>query len=195
MILKIHITFFLALLYNLYIGKKEIFFIAYLFIIMHELAHMIMALLLNVDIKEIILLPFGVIAKYTGNIKLVKEFFIALAGPIASFVFAYIYHNDVYLKVNLLILLFNLIPIYPLDGGRIIKVLILGIFGKQLGNKLNKVLNYIIIFFLLLFAIYITIAYKNISLLLISIYIFKKFKEEMKKDRMISIINYLQMNE
>ncbi|MBQ9314059.1 MAG: site-2 protease family protein [Clostridia bacterium] len=194
MILKIHITLFLALLYNLYIGKKEIFFIAYMFIIMHELAHMIVAILLKVDIEEITLLPFGATAKYSGKMNLCKEFFIALAGPLASLLFAFIYHNDTYFKVNLLILVFNLIPIYPLDGGRMLKVLLTCVLGKKLGVKINNLLNKIAIIFLITFAFYMAFQYKNYSFLLINLYVLKIYKEERQKDRILSIINYLQIN-
>ena len=103
MTLKIHITLLFVLLYNLFIAKKEIYFIAYLFIIMHELSHMIMALLLKVDIEEIVLLPFGATAKYRGKITLTKEFFIALTGPVASLLFAYLYHHRIYFFINFLI--------------------------------------------------------------------------------------------
>ena len=123
MILKIHASLLIALLYNLYIAKKKIYFITYLFIIMHELSHMITALLLKIDIKEIVLLPFGVTAKYAGKITAIKDLAISLAGPLASLLFAIAYHSKLYFRINILIALFNLIPIYPLDGGRILKTI------------------------------------------------------------------------
>ena len=195
MILKIHITLLLAFLYNLYIGKKKIFFIAYMFIIMHELSHMIMALILNVDIEEITLLPFGVNAKYSGRINMLNEFLIAIIGPIATLFFAFVYQNDTYFKINFLILLFNLIPIYPLDGGRIIRVFFVRVLGQKLGNKLNKLLNHFFMSVLIFFAIYMLIKYKNISFLLLSIYVWRIYREEIQKDKLQSIINYLQMNQ
>lgn len=194
MVLKIHITLLLALLYNLYIGKKEIFFIAYLFVVMHELAHMIMALLLKVDIEEITLLPFGTTAKYKGKINIVNEFLIAIAGPIASYFFAFAYHNNIYLKINLLILIFNLLPIYPLDGGRMIKTFLIAILGQKKGNQMNTYLSRISIFFLLFFAMFMFVRYQNISFLLLSLYVLKIHQEEIEKDKIRFIINYLQID-
>jgi len=194
MILKIHITLLLALLYNLYISKKSIFFIAYLFIIMHELSHMIVALLLNVDIQEITLLPFGATARYIGKINPLKEFLIAIAGPFATLIFAFFYHHDTYFKVNILILLFNLIPIYPLDGGRILKVILIFIFKNKWGNRIHEYCNKLILFLFIIFAIYLLIKYKNISFLVISLYVLKISREEMKKDKALKRINYLQID-
>lgn len=194
MILKIHLTLLLALLYNLYIAKKEIYFIAYMFIIMHELSHMIVALLLNVDIQEIVLLPFGATAKYSGNISKIKEFLIALSGPLASFIFAFVYHNSIYYKINILIILLNLIPIFPLDGGRIMKVLLHILFGEKIGNKINKYLNVFFIITFLFFALYMMKQTKNFSLLIIWFYILKISLEENKKEKILSRINYLQID-
>lgn len=193
MTLKVHVSLLLALLYNLYFGKKDIFFIAYMFIIMHELAHMIVALILNIDIAEITLLPFGATAKYKGKISLKQEFLISIAGPIASLFFAYIYHNNTYLKINLLIFIFNMLPIYPLDGGRILKVFFVIIFGRKLGNELNKYFEIFILIIIFLLSLYFLIMLKNCSLLLITLYVFKIKHEEIKKEKILSIINYLQI--
>ena len=136
MIVKVHISFCIALLYQLFVVKKKIYWITYLFIVMHELAHMITALLFKVDIAELHLLPLGVTAKYVGDIKGKKEFWIAMSGPFASLLFAWWYHNPLYWYINIFIALFNCIPIEPLDGGRMVKVLFTCIKGESKGKKL-----------------------------------------------------------
>ena len=57
MIIKIHLTWFIGILYMFINGNLELFFCYYMFILMHELAHMITAIILDVDISEISLLP------------------------------------------------------------------------------------------------------------------------------------------
>lgn len=121
MSIKIHIYLILMSAYMFAIGKIETFAYFYLFVIMHELSHILIALTLKVDVKEIDLLPIGITAKYEKNNSLVRELIISLAGPLASFLFAYIFKNETYKIMNFAIALFNLVPIYPLDGGRIVR--------------------------------------------------------------------------
>lgn len=193
MILKIHMTLFIALFYNLFVLKKRIFFIAYMFIIMHELSHMIMALIVGVDIDEIVLLPFGASAKYSGNITLIKEFLIAIAGPITTLFFSILYHNNTYTMVNILIFLFNMIPIYPMDGGRILKVFFALIFKKKVAEKISLYSDIVMIILLVFLATFLLFQYNNPSLLIMSIYILKISREERKKDMILNAINYLQI--
>lgn len=155
---------------------------------------MIVALLLNIDIEEITLLPFGAIAKYKGNINLIQEFLIAIAGPIASLFFAVIYNNDIYFKVNLLIVFLNILPIYPLDGGRILKVLLIKIFKAKLGAKINYYINKSFIVILICFALYMALKYNNYAFLILSIYILKIWKDQIQKEKIQELINYLQIN-
>ena len=54
--------------YMFAIGKIEMFAYYYLFVLMHELSHILVALILKVDVKEIELLPIGINAKYENKI-------------------------------------------------------------------------------------------------------------------------------
>lgn len=57
MTLKIYVSFIFMLFYNYFFGNLKLFVMFYLFILMHELSHMIVAVLLNVDIQEISFTP------------------------------------------------------------------------------------------------------------------------------------------
>lgn len=195
MIIKLHLSLIVFLLYNLFLGKSDIFIMSYMFIIMHELSHMIIALCLNIDISEIELMPFGVNAKYIGKISLIKELLISLAGPIVSLLCAVLYDNEIYCLINIVIVLFNLIPIYPLDGGRILKVLLKVIFGEKNGNKFSIcITNFLVVLFFLI-SLFIAAYLKNFTFLILTIYILKISKNEMQKDKIITAINYLQTDE
>lgn len=112
-------------------------------VVLHELGHSLTAQKYHIPTKDITLLPIGGLARFE---KLPeepkKELIIAIAGPIVNFVIAgiiYIFWDKVtfsieelrvitaenfvfmFMYVNLFIGLFNLIPAFPMDGGRILR--------------------------------------------------------------------------
>jgi len=109
-------------------------------IIIHEFSHSLVARKYGMDIKGITLFIFGGVAEMKDEPDNPKtEFLMAIAGPIASLVLSvlfgmlYQYASAVELPVpitgilgylstiNLLLALFNLVPAFPTDGGRILR--------------------------------------------------------------------------
>lgn len=108
-------------------------------LILHELAHSVIARHYDVEIKGITLFVFGGVAELGSEPKTAgSEFLIALAGPVMSLVLALgfwfmgllLSAMDVsavsavigYLAlINLVLAVFNLLPAFPLDGGRILR--------------------------------------------------------------------------
>ncbi len=97
---------------------------------------------------------------------------------------------------NILILLFNLMPIYPLDGGRIIKSILHIRLGNQEAKKyINEISNISMFFFTFLCSIAI-LYFKNIAYFLICIALWviiisenKKFRNDMKIYDLIKLTN------
>lgn len=105
----------------------------------HELAHALVARLEGIEIEEIVLHPFGGLARmkrFPDNPK--TEFRIAIAGPVANFFFGILFliamviagafnataTATVFFLLffgNILLAIFNLFPGYPLDGGRVLR--------------------------------------------------------------------------
>ena len=114
----------------------------FLSVLGHELSHALMARAEGIEIEEIVLHPFGGLARLRNEPENPRaEFRIAVAGPAASFLFALISFllllpammsdyptiAGVLLLLcagNLLLAVFNLFPGYPLDGGRVLRALI-----------------------------------------------------------------------
>lgn len=108
-------------------------------LILHELSHSIVARQLGVPINSITLFIFGGVAEMQAEPKTAKsEFWIALAGPVMSLCLAFTFWVSAsvlslagqavlaaiasYLAViNLILAVFNLIPAFPLDGGRMLR--------------------------------------------------------------------------
>jgi stage IV sporulation protein FB len=107
-------------------------------VLWHELAHAAVARSLGYRVRELELLPFGGVARIEqiGDAGSTSEMIMAAAGPLASLVMAAVIYFimlrvpawtlilDFYLKANLMLALFNLLPGLPLDGGRILRALL-----------------------------------------------------------------------
>ncbi len=114
----------------------------------HELSHALMARIEGIEIEEIVLHPFGGLARLRTQPQNPRaEFRIAVAGPAASFIFGLVGFGGMMLTGalgfnfgtafffflgagNLLLAVFNLFPGYPLDGGRVLRAII----WKRTGN-------------------------------------------------------------
>jgi len=108
----------------------------------HELSHALMGRTEGIEIEEIVLHPFGGLARLSKQPESPgAEFRIAVAGPAASFIFGLIAFGGMTLTAlvqfnfgtalfffigagNLLLAIFNLFPGYPLDGGRVLRAII-----------------------------------------------------------------------
>lgn len=106
-----------------------------------------------------------------------KKLMIALSGPLTNLMFVVIFllfpvpffwvDRELIIYANILIGIFNLIPIYPLDGGRIVKCMLHIFFGrKEAYDYTNKISNITIAFLTAVSSIAI-LYWKNVAILII----------------------------
>ena len=125
--IKIHPFFYIILCIIVITGHFKTFSHFILLIGIHELGHITAGLCFKWKIEKIVILPFGGLTIFHEKINrpIYQELFIALFGPIFQIIFYYLYTKygnnqpDIYVYHHAL-LLFNLLPIYPLDGSKIL---------------------------------------------------------------------------
>lgn len=126
-------------------------------VLLHELGHALTARRFGIRTRQILLLPIGGVAQLEGEPRTPRqELLVALAGPAVNFVIAavlalwmalgFVPTTGLFgalLVANLSIGLFNLIPAFPMDGGRVLRALLAermgGFRATQLAVKIGKV--------------------------------------------------------
>jgi len=115
--------------------------LAYLVVVIHEFAHSIVAIYFGYKVPKIEIYPMAGMAHLEGKFynKPYHEFYIGVAGPgsnvimgLLAWPIAMMYPNfwtTWFLEVNVIIGLFNMLPIFPLDGGRILRSSITSLTG------------------------------------------------------------------
>ena len=149
----------------------------FLSVLGHELSHALMGRSEGIEIEEIVLHPFGGLARLRNEPDSPRaEFRIAVAGPAASFLFAAISFALMWPSMkanyptaggvlfilgsgNLLLAIFNLFPGYPLDGGRVLRSILWRRTGdiKQ-ATRLAGICGMLIAAILIIFGVYMAIA-------------------------------------
>ncbi|WJQ83454.1 M50 family metallopeptidase [Brevibacillus brevis] len=131
---RIHLLFWAVIGLSVVTGHFLEVITLFVIVLIHELGHVAMARELGWTVKEVQLLPFGGVATMEDSYATdpLDEIVVALAGPFlnmvmmaASYLFWFmgIWTEEwarFFLVSNLTIALFNLLPIWPLDGGRIL---------------------------------------------------------------------------
>lgn len=193
--IKVNLQIFLFIVIFALTHQIEIYAWIMLFAFIHELGHMTAGLILKLKPKSLNLMPFGVSITFEtyGYKKLIeiKKILIALAGPFTNFLIltvVMLLHINTSLKEmiiysNLLIALFNLIPLYPLDGGRILKGIIrIKKSEIEADEAINKISNIIIICLTALSSIAI-LYLRNLAIVFILIYLWIMVIKENKRYR------------
>lgn len=204
MTINVNLKIFLFAILFYFTKQIEIYALLMLFAFIHEMGHLICGLLLGLKPKALKIMPLGICIEFSviykdynkkiknGNVLAMKKMILALAGPITNIIIIALcifYKNHIgmakeIIYANLLITIFNLIPIYPLDGGRFLKELIHIIKGKKESMKCINFISNACIILLTMFSSIGIYYYKNIAIVLIIGYLWILTITENKKYNM-----------
>lgn len=163
-------------------GTEVLIFLIALFL--HELAHWFVAKRFGYKLVNFYLMPYGACLSYNETFLEREEILIALAGPITNLFmciviialwwiipisYAYTYY---FVQCNFYLALFNFLPCYPLDAGRILKAIVKNKFSYEKAIKVTKILCYIFSFIFFVMFVISCFILINFNFLMISILLF-----------------------
>ncbi len=155
-------------------------------ILIHELAHAFVALKKNYFVSEVkIDVLYGFASMDISNIPERDSWKIALAGPVSNLIlsviavligaFYYFEFLSQLFVINILLFMFNILPIYPMDGGRILRdILFMKMSSRKSAKKISSIVSLIFSSLLLIWNI---IDFSLIGLVFSSLFIYYSLKE------------------
>lgn len=166
--LKVNPFFFLLLVVVFFYGKLGEAGLLFAIVLWHESFHLVAARLYRLDILDVELLPFGGVARLDALLQVNPqvEWVVAIVGPLSNLVLlglAYLlrpmvevapYWFEFFVQANLGMALFNLLPALPLDGGRVLRSILVQKKGFKEATIFASVLGQILSIVLLLAGLY-----------------------------------------
>lgn len=135
-------------------------------VLLHELGHSVVAMRYKILVRRIRLMIFGGVAELADDApRPAAEFWIAIAGPVVSLILTGAFFAGTYLtrglsmleplaallgyltSINLMLAVFNMIPGFPLDGGRVFRAITWGINkdlhkSTQIAANVGRLVSY-----------------------------------------------------
>ena len=166
--IEFHYTFIIIALGFVLAGYFSNLIVFTSIIIIHELGHIITGLHFKYKLDKVMIYPYGGMTKFNTiiNTNINKDILVAISGVIVQsiyFILITILYTKGYIReyiynlftiYNKSILLFNILPIIPLDGSKIINLILSKYLYYNLSNKLTIIISFITIIIILITRIY-----------------------------------------
>ena len=173
--ISIHPLFFIFGLYFALTGKVFLFLTTCLTALVHELGHAVVAERLGYKMNKITLMPYGAVVNGAiEGLSYKDEIAVALAGPLTNLFICVLFtalwwmmpecylYTDTVVLTNLTVASINLLPAYPLDGGRVFCAFLSCFLPRERALKIVKIIG--LAFCALLFGLFIFSCFRAINL-------------------------------
>ena len=194
---KLHLHIWTILLFctGLFFDFFEMLVISYTVATLHEAAHILVAKRCKVPISKVEILPFGITMQPAEEyvLKPVDEVKICLAGPLCNFLVAYLVwrfyggtYREYILFSNLAMGVFNLLPALPLDGGRILRAVMVKWLGHIRATAVSLKITGLVAIITGIIGVWVLFTTKfNFSFLVIGCFLVANMTEEKKRARTV----------
>ncbi len=193
LILEFHRTYLIMALGFVLTGYYLNLIVFTSLILVHEFGHCLVAKLTKFHVEKIIIYPYGGFTKIKDRINrdINEELLVATAGIIMQFFFYMVifllykkgvirdYTFNLYTMYNQQMIFFNMLPIYPLDGSKILNLLFSKYFNYYLSNNLTIIFSFITILVVAFFNIY-YYNYSNVMIMFLLLRYLLEFYQKRK---------------
>lgn len=150
---RLHPILIPVFLFLIMSGNLAIYTLIFISLLVHELGHLLAAKLLGMHVRACTIMPYGgelvIPNKYIAKRK--KRIILAMGGPLATLLLLLIGltltfpSQHLFIRIQVALLLLNLLPVLPLDGGQVLSAL-LERKGTEMASR-SIMLIYSILFF------------------------------------------------
>ncbi len=188
--IKVDVKIFFIIILYIFMQSTKIFALTFIFILLHELGHLVTGITIGLKVKKINIHISGLSVEFEnyGKQRNANKIVVDIAGPlinIIALVIAIIIKQEEIAYINLLLAIVNLLPIYPLDGGQILRTLLRKRFTyKETINFIESISQYTLIILTAIASCYLLIG-KNIGIFIAILYLWTIIFKEKRKNKII----------
>lgn len=189
--IEINLKIIFVLIFLFMFDNMNTYLVFLFFILIHEIAHLIVGICIGGIPKKMNISIFGVSIEFYsyGKNKTLYKVIFYLIGPAINLLMSFIFYKimkksevkDIFVITNFAIGIFNLLPILPLDGGKILKEVFRYFFGFDISNRIMMFISKLFLIIASFTYSVLIIKIKNIMILFLLVYLWYLYAIEEKK--------------